>query len=400
MFSPGISPLLSLRLQCDEIRPACGRCQRAALECSLADATSNIVFVHDKTKRGKQDCSYDDPSIEQSRTANLTGRGMLTSPKYLESMLPSPRSATPSLASTFADDERQRLRLMCHYTLRASSSLAEITIPEDQDLSLWSVWVTNLALDCDFLLHGVLSLSALHLALCGVSQKHNTILAIHHHDQGVELYRPHLSNVTDGNYYAMIAFSCIIAFYALGVQHLSQPDENNPITNMEQFLTLMRASSVIIKADYAAVLQSPWAATMTHVSTEPLRELSHDIKAMLATLRKRLSSVEMETQDKMIYTSTIDTLQDSLEFAYTYLFTQKTITMFVLSCPTQFWDMTSAREPPALAILANYAVVLHWHRRSIWIQRWGKEVIDTIHQAIPAEWADCIQWAKRESELV
>jgi hypothetical protein len=312
----------------------------------------------------------------------------------------SPSSSEQSIVeSHFTDTGREQLRLMCHYTLQASHSIAEITIPEDQDQSLWSTWVTDLALECDFLLHGVLSLSALHLALCGVSRQKNTVLAIRHHDLGVALFRPHLSSITAGNYDAMIAFSCIVAFYAFGIQRCSDPDES-PITKLHQVLTLIRGSSVIIKADYEAVLRSRWSAIMSHIPQISPKVLPDGIRNTISLLRQRVSTMTLVTDQQNVYLSTIAVLRDSLEYAVASLFTQRTITMFVLMCPAEFWIMVSAGEPLALAILANYTVILHWQRKNIWMEGWGTSIVEAVRHAIPLEWHDCIDWAGREVECI
>lgn len=375
----------------------CGRCQRVGIDCSLAEQDSYLLFIPVKNAETEKNQSHATLSDDITGSCNPSNRTLVESPEYLQSMMSPPSQPASLLDFHFTDTERERLRLMSHYTLKTANSIAEITIPKHLDQSLWSTWFTELALESDFLLHALLSLSALHLARCGVSSEKNIVMAIHHHDLGVALFRPHLSNIT-ADYDAVIAFSCAVAFYAFGIQRCLEP-EVSPIAKLHQVLTLIRGSGVIIKADYAAVLQSRWAVMLAPVPHEASPEIPNDMEDMLSTLQRRASTIMTTAADERnLYTSSIQVLGDSLAFALTNLFTQKTMTMFPMHCPVEFWSRVSAGEPLALAIFANYAVILHWQRENVWMLGWGKEVVDAVRHSIPLKWHECIEWAVRETE--
>ena len=82
------------------------------------------------------------------------------------------------------------------------------------------------------------------------------------------------------------------------------------------------------------------------------------------------------------------------------LLRQFSLSLFPAQCPTKFWEMVGIGEPLALAILANYAVILYWLRKNIWVEGWGKETVDAVRQALPTEWHECIAWAVRETGYV
>jgi hypothetical protein len=50
-------------------------------------------------------------------------------------------------------------------------------------------------------------------------------MAIRHHDLGVAMFRPHLSNITPENHDAVFAFSCIVVLYTFGIQRPFEPTE-------------------------------------------------------------------------------------------------------------------------------------------------------------------------------
>ncbi len=300
--------------------------------------------------------------------------------------------------SHFTDAERERLKLIAYYTLHASKSLTEITIPDDRDQSIWSEWVPELAFEHDFLLHGILGLSALHLALRNISRQKHTILAIHHYSLGVSLFRLQLSNITPDNYCAVFAFSCILAFYSFGIQRSSKTS-HNPITRIHEVLTLMRGTSLLVKGDHDFQILSRWMALTLPGYLEgtfkfPQRAPA-EVEEMLLKLLQRTSS-EVE---KDVYLAAIQGLRFNLCCAIEYRHQrQLTLTLFPAISPSEFWEMVGDGEFLAPAILANYAVILFWLRKNIWLEGWGKETVDAVRRALPTDWYDCIAWAVRETE--
>jgi hypothetical protein len=327
----------------------------------------------------------------------------------------SPTSTSVVIQSSFTDTERERLRLMNHYTLHTSKTITEINVPEDP--TVWRDWVTELAFENDFLLHGLLSLSALHLALSGVSPRKHTVVAIHQHALGIALFLPELSHITADNYDAVFAFSCVVAFYAFGIPRCPGSDhsdglavKDDPIAKLLQVLILLRRSSVIVKSAHDVLLQSRWSMLLLpwmSLQSATQIDLPDGMEDMLSKLLQRVQTSSTTTAptpssvstQQGVYTSTIEILRVSLIFALSRPRAQLTLTLFPIITPSEFWTLVHMSEPLALAILANYAVILYWFGDNIWLHGWGKESIEGIHQALPPEWYDCIAWAIRRTEL-
>ncbi|KAF2094851.1 hypothetical protein NA57DRAFT_60262 [Rhizodiscina lignyota] len=389
------------RTKCDENRPKCGRCERIGVNCSLIDQPSDWIFIPAKDVEGQKeqtDTNSADSGSNPSSTSKEHSNDSSGDPGSFA--ISTPSTEQPNVEAHFTDVERERLRLMAHWTLHTSKSISDITIPEDRDQSLWSDWVTELALENDFLLHGLLSLSALHFALCDISRQKYTMSAIHHHGLGIALFRPFLSNIaaikSEGanRFDAAFACSCIVTFYSFGIQRFSESGMD-PIANIHQVLVLLRRSAVIVKSDHEALLRSRWSVLLLPIP--PSERLPDEIEDMLSKLLQRTSLVVSTATEKDIYTSAIQTLRNNLSAAVTYGRAQLTLTLFPILSPTEFWEMVCVGEPLALAILANYAVALYWLRDNIWMQGWGEETVDAVREALPPEWHDCIAWALRET---
>ncbi|PWY90196.1 hypothetical protein BO70DRAFT_368732 [Aspergillus heteromorphus CBS 117.55] len=388
------------RTKCDEQRPRCGRCSRIGSACSLADQPSDWLFVPAKHTPESQE---DHPGPEMSTTTQPAPSSL--SDEHSSRSASDVKSITMSTAGTeqstvdfqFTDSERERLRLMSHYALHASKSITEIILPGDRDQSMWGDWVTELAFEHDFLLHGLLSISALHLALRGVSQQKHTVMAIRHHDLGVALFRPHLSNITYENHDAVFAFSCVVALYSFGIQRSSKSMED-PLTNIHQVLTLVRGSAIALKPSHEAREQSRWSVLMLPYPFVFTGRLPVVIEDMLSKLRQRIPATPFAGSHTGIYLSAIQTLRDTLTMTIMYRRQKMTHSYFPAVCPPEFWAMVRIAEPLALAILANHAITLHWMGNSIWMEGWGKQTVDAVRQALPPDWHECIAWAVQEVE--
>ncbi|OJJ50328.1 hypothetical protein ASPZODRAFT_58983 [Penicilliopsis zonata CBS 506.65] len=356
------------RTKCDENKPKCGRCARIGAECSLAESLEWVIMT-DNTA---------------SSSGASTGSKENSSPEDLKA------SEEDQREYFFAEEERDRLRLMHHYTLHTAKSISDLTGPEEA--ALWNEWTVELALANDFLLHGILSISALHLALRETSpQRKHILLAIHHHDLGVALFRPHLAHIARDKQDAVFAFSCMVLLYAFGIQRLSESSDT-PLAKIIQVLLLVRNSISVIKSDHTAMAHSRWSVLML----DPSRLLllpspPAEIEEMLATLRLRVPAESKEHQH--IYTCSIQALRHALNASLVYQNTRMTLVFFLIASPAGLWKLVAEEEPLALAILANYAVILYWIRDHIWMVGWGEETIEAVAEALPLDWHGCIAWA-------
>ena len=66
---------------------------------------------------------------------------------------------------------------------------------------------------------------------------------------------------------------------------------------------------------------------------------------------------------------------------------------FPIQCPLECIERLKEQDPLALAILAHYAVIIHWLReKHLWMRGWGKDIVDVVKDTLSGEWLDCIEW--------
>ena len=267
-------------------------------------------------------------------------------------------------------------------------------------LAVWRDHVPQLAFEHDYLLHGLLGLSSLHLALKGLSepslQREHALLAIHHHNIGIAGFRAHITDITVDTINPLFAFSCIIVLYSFGI-YQSVQSQLDPIAKIHQVLTLVRGTGVIVKSGSIQWIEhGPMSAVIMPMAADATQELSVEIEGALTELSRRIRTTMATTVQEDVYAAAIFTLRQTFLIATERPDAELVIVYFPIMVHPEFLKLVCIGEPLALAILANYAVILHWLRGYIWLEGWAKQVISAVHQALPQDWRECVAWAVLE----
>ena len=130
----------------------------------------------------------------------------------------------------------------------STSSFATLSVKADRQ-EIWRVVVPKVAYSCDFLMHGLLAFSALHLASLKPENAFTyTEVAAMHQNIGLGSFRTALTNITDENCNAVFAFSSLVVGYALT---LPIRNGNNtlpePIDNAVELFTLSLGVAEVLK---------------------------------------------------------------------------------------------------------------------------------------------------------
>jgi hypothetical protein len=154
----------------------------------------------------------------------------------------------------------------------------------------------------------------------------------------------------------------------------------------------------ITKSHLEMLRSSRWSVIMLPEPFPSLDErLPEEMETMLDKLMQCAASPVTSASESEVYISSIHSLKYTLILMSSRRPPQVSISIFAVMVPGQYWDMVKKRDPLALAILANYAVTLYWMRTSIWMEGWGKDIVDAVREALTPEWKHCISWAIKET---
>lgn len=182
---------------------------------------------------------------------------------------------------------------------------------DNYTLSLAQTFIPKQALEHGFLMHGILAISALHLAhpKSGEDQKDYIRVATAHHNEGLAMYRSELQNITTFNYSACIAFSNITMMCSFALSRPPKPTKSlSVVHDLGQIFLLAKGWHEIVQV--AERLDDIQPMNVTPMIKES-SEIYGDMRLAVDRLRELNSTIgQVEGhQNTELYNSVIDSLK-------------------------------------------------------------------------------------------
>lgn len=298
----------------------------------------------------------------------------------------------------FTTLERDRLRLMHHYDLFTCETVADLILPTPEGVNIMRNYVPELAFEHNFLLHGVLALSSLHLALLSLDnadaqgRERHLSLATYHHSCAIQIFNHDLANSADHNIDALFLFSTLIAMCAFGFQRVTQVSQEKSLEQIVEMLSLLRGTGTVAKSGFDKLMQGrlgPLFGQMGRALAGGFEELSVGVETVLSNLLDRV--LETTSPQRELYIDALAALRLNLELASAVSIPhQAPISTFPVITPPGFFQIVATGDPLALALVANYGIILHWLRGNIWLAEWGRQTSRTIKTALSPDWEECL----------
>jgi hypothetical protein len=314
------------------------------------------------------------------------------------------------LVQPFTGLEIDNLRLMRHFCTHAWLSIVsepDGSINADYR-DLWCNIVPELAFAHPFLLHALLAVSAVHLVLTDPSSNSTATsasgsvanLAQHHHLQSLPLLTGALSAPADATMTtALFAAAALMALFAFG--HSQIPTDStslaalSTINDFAQALTILRGMSAIVHSAPGSLESTPFKVMFPREPSDPTVPLSPATEGYFAALKAAHARTIWPGGHGQAeaYAAAIEILR------YTFLLyreepgRQGAAVPFAVYLPELVLSGIREYQPIALCLLAGYATILHWLKKDLWIQGWGRRVMDGLRAGLGgSEWEEVIAW--------
>ncbi|PGH27859.1 hypothetical protein AJ80_00409 [Polytolypa hystricis UAMH7299] len=344
------------RIKCDERKPQCTNCAGRSVSCDF---------------------------LASGESTALEGASLLRSP--------------PSHGELNTVD----LELLLHYTTRTSYSITsalelhptlQVTYPE-------------IALSHHFVMHGILALSALHLASINkIRRAHYQAQADRHFAKALRMAQAFIPTLDDTNCHAFPVFTDMCFFVSLARgpkkgEFLFFNDDGGG-----EWFALFRGKNSIYQTRRDALLKGPLGPDLQ--ATIQYHETSTGPKAADAEpfgeLRLRLETTFANDPDLQVYTEALEAIlqcfrsrpgdHDPKRKAAPYILTGA----WLYQLSEEFLVCLKQRKPAALAIYAHYVVLVR-DLRSMWlIDGWADHLISGTYHALPLEFRHWIQWPMQQ----
>jgi hypothetical protein len=305
------------------------------------------------------------------------------------------RDGTPA-----SDLHLHDLELMHHY-----STVSYKTISNRETFStLFQTVVPREALEHPFLMHGILSLSALHLVQQNKDTEHRKIyaeLATRHQTLALTLFRKELNSITPSNCQALFAFSSIAAVLAFAFSQSTDAQTLSPIDEMLQIFKLCRGISEILKTARDWIKESWVAVLLTFDQKRDPTLVPQDVRdriTQLSRIHEDTARTGLLLDEKEACASAIAELMDTFERIYSD-WDHVTIFRWPILVDPLYLSLVRDRKPMAIVIMGYYCVALHTINDRWWLAGWTHLLLKSLYSELNASWKEVLTWPLKAVEL-
>ncbi|PWY85056.1 hypothetical protein BO70DRAFT_232878 [Aspergillus heteromorphus CBS 117.55] len=346
------------RIKCDESRPTCGPCQKKKVSCVFKSHFIQAPPHH----------RVEEPFI---RANSLVHEG--------------PR--LPLL----------ELELLNHWHVATVQTL----IHEKSTDTVLRVFVPQEALSHPFLMHSMLSLSALHLGHHGsIERRHQYIeAAMTHHNTSLSLCTPLLNNVTPENCHALFAFSCFVATFAFAAYGPKAHPRAQSVSDVLEVFKLVRGVASIVRQ------ARPWIEAgrmrdLLQVGRQPRDRpemtQSQELYTRLLSLHERQRQDDgvacYDSPSSVVARSSWELL--NLLHLSTTLENPAAILRWPALMDSMYLDLLQHENGMALLVLAHYGVALDIMIESWWMAGWGRFLVNLVLDRLGPQSEPELAWAQ------
>ena len=291
----------------------------------------------------------------------------------------------------------EELELLHHFTTETCFTLSD----RRESHELWRVNAPREAFHHDFLMRGILAISALHLSYLKPGlHDHYSRIAIRQQDAALSSFRSIMSKMDESNCSAFFALSSLIVVY--GFESPKNSDSLGMFSyngrHSDEWLPLIRGVNSILQNVW------PW------IKNGPLRGLLHDhqqeppqkkLPAILEDQLTHLESLCENASDGPEAVGTYKTALAQLKACFVrmnnrppYECEVSIAFLWPVMAPQEYITKLNERRPEALVILAHYCVILHHLDDYWWMRGWAAHIVENIDRELDDGWLYWIQWPR------
>jgi hypothetical protein len=308
---------------------------------------------------------------------------------------------SPSPLTLFTMDD---LSLLHHWTLSTSLSIAE----SKPFHSYWQSVFPQMALNHPYMMHGILSVAALHLAhlQTGTSEKH-LLTAARHHNIALRGFQDTLGNVNDQNSDALFACSNLNVIYVLriSVEHGSNARPDSDSTDRisralgAEWIPMLRGVEAVLSSVYPRVRVGPlramfdtgnWDAIDPDAS--PSVEQTHlrkvcEIWSGAAGADPVYDEALYFLRKCCVYVRQSSDPEENRRVWSGYLF-------WFHYTHDEYFLRLQQRQPVALVIFAYFGAIFYGARDFWFVGDCGRNIVRVVDELLGDYWKSALQWPK------
>lgn len=257
-------------------------------------------------------------------------------------------------------------------------------------------------LESPYLLHELLAFSARHLAFVRPERSSFYLhQAVALQTRAVSLFNKSWSKVDESNCVAILLFSAVLGHHLLA-DTLAKRDPYG----LEAFMAYYIQCAEMHRGIHAVAMAS-WPLLMES-KLEPILSLSSGFTSRMPKgdhcqqIRELIdTTTRLDEEDKEACRLALKLLQVGFDVALAEAeeesIRHQMIFSWMVTVPPKFTDLLNARQPEALAVLAYYALLLHYGRNMWQVKDSGIYILRIIEEHLGSDWDP---WLKYPGEKI
>lgn len=262
------------------------------------------------------------------------------------------------------------LFLMNHFTSVTSLGL----FGGEKHRDLWQKEVPTTARLSPMLMHGLLSVSALHLAhIASADMEMYWTRALHHHTVGLRHFNSQLKNLAAENSYYTFTFSLFLTIWVFGAAGMDKGPSG--LDDILSLLDIVRGCKTVFDLHKDGILALPIGQAIGH-PTE-----FHGCQNLPSAVCRALENLRSTAED-LAQISAVEGLWSSL-LKTTVGHDARVGMGWPTNIEDKLWTRVRLHEPRALFIFAHYSLLLRrFDHRYWWMSGWSERLVRAVEPAL------------------
>ncbi|CAG7558104.1 unnamed protein product [Fusarium equiseti] len=304
--------------------------------------------------------------------------------------------------STFNIDD---MALLHHWNL--STSLDMVKSPKWGHY--WQKLFPEVAFRHSFVMHGILSLAALHLACQKPSDRRRLVcLAAHHHTIALHGFQQGITCMSDDNSDALFICTSLNFVYVLATfGPLCDSLEADPKSRIlgAEWIPAIRGIEAVLHPIYDRVRLGPLSPLL---DLDNWNQLDPDHQQVSGHANfDNLKEVWSRSNNADVYDKALHLLRKcnahmrqhenlSSEALSRLGYNQAWSTPFIWLhfTPGEYFELLQQRQPPALLIFAYFGTLFHLLDDYWFMQGWGRNMVDVADELLGDYWSQWMEWPR------
>jgi hypothetical protein len=312
-----------------------------------------------------------------------------------------PSASSPSGYESSSHKQLDRLDLLDLELLHNFSTATCYTIHSDpMQKTIWRIAVPRLGFSYDFVMRGILALSALHLAYLQPEKKDFYLSqALMHHGTGLRIATAILPHVTQENCSALYIFSALASIFAL-----ASPRKPTDFLLVEEsgiatWLIFFRGARSIVRSAEEALSSGPLGAMFKMGARRyQLRDAPPNIHSIeeeqFQQLQRLMAQAVMDEGRLKIYAEAAEELRKSFTvLSYTpHCYECMDVFTWVFLVSEEYLLLLKEQTQEALCIFAFFCVLMQQVDSNWWVEGWSVHLVTQIRHLLDDEHRWWIRW--------